>query len=260
MNDRTSKRTSSKRRCWPYAVAAVVALTIGTTILFPRIQRCIAYSRIISSEHASRNPARRPKRIQLECSENTAPIDIGYAQAALPDQWAVSIMRQQHAVVVRSENDESIAFMPPFYDSQLSPDGNYTSAVETAEAEPVALTDVFFMTSTEYAELVHRTLPKSFNMHNQSGIGLFRSENIRGLIRFGSLDEPGEMSVEVWSITGEVIQGILIRAEKALQLISCVLQHFRYSVDHVPPGDVLTGMIEDAIADHELFSPNAEAD
>ncbi|TWU10282.1 hypothetical protein Pla52o_57380 [Novipirellula galeiformis] len=263
MNARRSDCRTQKKRYRTCAVVGIVVLIVGTVALFPRLQRCIAYSNMLSSEYAAWNLARHPKPIQLECSESAAPIDIGYAQAALPKQWAASVTQQQHAVIVRSKDDESLVFMPPFYDSQLSPDGNYTSAVRTAESEPIALTKVFFMTSAEYAELVHRTLPKSLNKHNQRGIRLFRSENIRGLIRLGALDDPGDMSVEVWSNNGEVSQGILIHAEtgeKALQLITCTLLHLRYSIDLVPPRDVLIGMIDDALTDHELLSSNPEAD
>lgn len=263
MIDSTSKCTNANRRYWPCAIASVVVLTFGIVVLFPRIQRYVAYSKIVSSEHASRNLAGRPKPVQLVCLEDANPINIGYAQTALPSEWAVSIARDQDAVVVRANDDELLIFMSPFYDSDLSPDGNYTEAIQTAQTEQVAMSEVFFMTSAEYAKLLERTLPKSFNMYNQNGIGLFCSEDIRGLIRFGSLDEPGNMSVEVWSNTGEVSQGILIQAEtpeSALKLINCVLPHLRYSVGHVPPRDVLTGMIDDALADNALFSASPEVD
>ncbi len=256
--------TAQKGRRWPRIVAvAVVVLGVLTVILGPRFLRCNLYSKIISNPDARRNLAAHVKPIQVDYSKHTDTLEIGYGHAALPVGWIARITRQHGAILINPEDEESLVLMPPFYDSQLSADGDYSWTLAAAQTTEVAMAEVFFMSFSDFETLFSRTLAKANNGLNENGIGVFETDNIRGIIRYGARDTPGCINVAVWSKHGEVCQGIIIRAtssERALQLAQCVLFHLQYSVDHVPPTSELKRMIDNAITKNERFSahPGAE--
>lgn len=235
-----------------------------TVITYPRFVRCLAYHQIVSQTEAALNLSPQPTPLAVDGDAEAIRFSIGYADIGLPSDWAtaISILGSEQIVIrIMGHADGAIVFMPPFFDAQLSADGNYSWMRTEASTQRVPLADVFRMPKSEYEELLSYTLPKSFNRYNQNGIGGFSTDHVRGFIRFGPRDEPGNVLIEVWSNRGKLSQGILIfapDAETAERLTQVFLANLRYSIDEVPAEEVLQAMIRGELEGHALLSETAD--
>ncbi|GAA5510186.1 hypothetical protein [Novipirellula caenicola] len=251
---------NAKLSRWRYALAifAISGVALSAAI-YPRLARYRSYNKIVSRTDADLNLTPQPMDFVVGHSDDVMHLAIGYADIGLPRNWAMAITThgpEQNAIQIGGDAGENIVFMPPFFDAQLSADGNYSWTCSELNSHRVSLAKIFMMSKSEFTELMGYTVSKSLNRYNQNGIGCFATEHVRGFIHFGPQAEPGNVHIKAWSNRGKLSQGILIssrNAETASKITQCVVANLKYSIDDVPTGDVLQTLIRSKLGKHDLF-------
>lgn len=251
------KENETRQRPWLPALGALaVVAAVLVAVAYTVVSRCVAYNRIVRLPGASGSLASRPSDIELSYADATMPFAMGYARTALPAGWSRSISIQGSAVHLVGQADERVVLMPPCFDTSLSDDGNYSEVLATTRVERVPLSALLTMSPRDFRLLAGRTYVKALNSYNANGIGHFETDDVRGIIRFGSGKAPGDVVVEVWSKSGRISQGMLIRtqdAAAAFRLARCVLCNLSYTVDRVPSEGELQKFLQDEVQGHVLY-------
>ena len=116
---------------------------------------------------------------------------------------------------------------------------SFSWRMETANLRPKGVWEVFAMSDAEFHRYRVQSVDKAWNVFNDNGIGVFEAQHVRGLIRFGRLAKPEEISAEVFSNEKPTSQGILVSSasleESRIRLIT-LLAAFRYTAN-VPDDD-----------------------
>jgi hypothetical protein len=121
---------------------------------------------------------------------------------------------------------------------------------------PKGYTEIFFMPRREFLEYLILAGAKSQNVMNQNGIGVFETQYIKGIVRFGQVKKPGVFAIEVFSKEGNICQDIRIISKdpaKSKDALLSLLGSYRFLIVEAPDEDALHELIMTELEKHDKF-------
>ena len=203
----------SKKKRIIWAILVVVVLLLMLRILAPRIMACYLYHKMISRPLALETLSIKPQQVILPEPNNYCMFSLGFAEMPLcPDSISsIRYMKDTRGVVCRNESNRiTYFFLPPENPDEIT----YDLRVKTANAMPINYSEIFFSKlSNVYCRIRSAYIFKVSDTFNENGIGIFETEKIKGLIRFGSKKYPYQIKAEIFSKDGNISQSIVIMSE-----------------------------------------------
>jgi len=95
-----------------------------------------------------------------------------------------------------------------------------------------------------------RCFLKTVHRYNQKGIGIFETDSIKGLLRFGAASHPCKMVADIFSKNSVVVQEILITSdseEMTKDIMFSLLSSYTYLIDKPPNESTLKELIYNAL-------------
>ncbi len=135
----------------------------------------------------------------------------------------------------------------------------FEAHVKISSALPRTYFQIFFMSDDNYAEYSTLCLFKTMLIHNDNGIGIFRTNTTKGIVRFGAVDKPSQMLAEVFSKDACLSQDIVVTSkspEKSKAALLSLLSTYTLLIDKVPEEPALRKAILDNLATHPNFAFN----
>jgi hypothetical protein len=154
----------------------------------------------------------KPQRVVLPQPNNSCVFSLGFAEAPLCPN-SISLIRYNKGLGVSCRNDSnSITYL---FSLPGNPDEiTYDLQVKMANAMPINYSEIFFSKlSNVCCRIRSAYIFKVSDVFNQNGIGIFETERIKGLIRFGRKKYPGEIEAEIFSKDGKIRQNVLVISE-----------------------------------------------
>ena len=105
-------RSKTGRRVPRYILLGMLAMVVLAAVAYPPVARCVAYHRLVTL--CSENLSPQPETVAIHSAEAVTPLDIGYAELALPDEWATAIRIKGTAISILARDGAALVFMPPF--------------------------------------------------------------------------------------------------------------------------------------------------
>lgn len=246
----------------------------------PRVTRCFGYYCLIASKPD------KLKHLSAPCFEIKLPdeqqsmngISIGYTQVPTDSANIERIkFYEELGVIVIDSNSVSYLFMSPWETSKSEPnseellaepaliDSNwqpipseelYSIYLKTAQTMPKKYWEIFMMNGQEFKTYVVRATLKTVESYNYKGIGVFETDQIKGLLRFGSADSPSTMYAIVFSKQSDITQGIRVKSDfegKSEDAMFSLLSSYRFLITELPEQDQLCQSISSELEKHDTF-------
>jgi hypothetical protein len=207
-----------------------------------------------------------PLEIKLDHLSSEAVFSLGYAVVCI-DQNEIQEIKVRNASIDVKGDKYSILFRPPFeavkttdlalehsYDKRavlkILPDDPFDAEVKIAQTLPKTFFQICFMSSEEFGGYMTRCFLKTVDRFNQKGIGIFETDNIKGLLGFGDASRPQQMLAMVFSKNSAVSQGIIVTSdspERTKDIMFSLLSSYTYLIEEPPDEPTLNKLISDAL-------------
>jgi hypothetical protein len=201
--------SKKKRIIWVVVVAVLLVLVIYLT---PRIMVCNSYHKMISRPLALETLSIKPQQVILPQPNNSCVFSLGFAEMPLCPNSIRTIRYNKGLGVSCRDDSNSITYLfaLPRNPSEIT----YDLQLKMANTRPINYSEIFFSNIDEVVCRIRSAyIFKVSNVLNQNGIGIFETERIKGLIRFGRKKYPDEIEAEIFSKDGKVTQDILVISE-----------------------------------------------
>lgn len=132
----------------------------------------------------------------------------------------------------------------------------YSWSIKVANTMPKKYSEIFFEHSDKFKEYIMLAFTKIRFTQNDKGIGIFEGKYVRGLIRFGSHEKPGQLYAEVYSKDSNISQGIIVQSdepEKSKRFLLSLLASYRFLITEIPDEDALRELIMTELEKHDKF-------
>jgi hypothetical protein len=179
----------------------------------------------------------KPQRVTLPEPNNSCVFSLGFAEMPLCPN-SISSIRYNKGLGVSCRNDSNsitYLFSLPANPAEIT----YDLQVKMANAMPINYSEIFFSNLDEVVCRIRSAyIFKVSNVLNQNGIGIFETERIKGLIRFGTKKYPWEIQAEIFSKDEKVTQDILVISksqEKSKEAMFSLLSSYWITI---PAADV----------------------
>ncbi len=256
----------NKRKGIIWIIIIIVAVLVIYSI--PRITFCCIYHNIVSKPLALETLSIKPRKIVLPEPNQSCVFSLGFADIPLCHNSINSISyRPEYGLICRTDsNCLTYFFLLP--DSPLEVNtitkysicdikDYYDLQVKAANAMPVKYSEIVFSDPCVMVPyIVPFALFKVNNHLNQKGIGLFESEDIKGLIRFGTKNNPCSIQAEIFSKDGNITQCITILSDspaKSSEALLALLSSYRFTISQVKDSNFLDELIINQLSGNSKF-------
>jgi len=243
-----------KRIIW--AVVVVVVLLLMLRIyLAPRIMACYLYHKMISRSLALETLSIKPQQVKLPEPNNSCVFSLGFAEMPLCPNSISSIRYNKGTGLICRNDSNSITyfFLLPENPAEIT----YDLQVKTANAMPINYSEIFFSKpSSIYCRIRSAYIFKVSNTFNQNGIGLFETENIKGIIHFGAKNYPYTLMADIFSKDGNISQSIMILSkspEKGKEAMFSLLSSYWFTISQVKDSNFLDELIINQLSSNSKF-------
>jgi len=254
----------------------VAAVVCGAVLIGPRLFRCYAYYRlVVCSPCGLANLSGKVSKLNIPFNSNMPVFSLGYAQFGVRPDSISTIKCTMYAgtEVVMVCDEYKILFVTPSSSNWPSTDSNsvpspfipsifsedpfgYNFGVRAASATSKGYAEIFFLHPRKFAEYLTLAAAKSQNVMNQNGIGVFQTEYVHGLVRFGQIKNPGCYAVQVFAEDSNICQDIYVisnEPEKSKQVLLSLLASYKFLIDEVPDEGRLHELIRTQLEKHDKF-------
>jgi hypothetical protein len=272
----------SKREKILTGTAALIMLMV---CLWPGLSRCSIYYKLIASNidrigtvgedkvwevSALKKISHKPIKIEIQPSSSKNNFSLGYAEFYLDqnDVCEITIINEQ--IVLIKCYTYSIGFLPPAESITVADDINkhseakpellpkdfYQARVKAAYVGPKTYFQIFFMPTNEFAEYLTLCMIKLMFSTNESSIGIFETDRIKGLIGFGGMRLPNRIFIDLYTADSKISQEIIVNSdspEKTREIALSLLSSYNYLIEKPLNDSVLTQVIFDKVSVHPLF-------
>lgn len=256
-----------------------VCLTVAN---YSRIYQCFSYYKVFVSQTGRiankegkvcevsklNTISHKPQKVELSSSDSNNNLSLGYASLALELKEIIKI-RLSGLTLLFECKGYSIGFLPPkkprafsdveyvtYFNRELLPEDAFDAQVKIANTLPKTYLQIFFMPKHEFNEHMTFCFLKTVYMYNQSGIGIFENDNIKGVIGFGAVHDPYRMVADVYSKDTSIAQEILVMSdssEKTETILFSILSSYKYLIEQPLDDTALEEAIIGALGSHPLF-------
>jgi hypothetical protein len=246
----------SKKKMIIWAVVIAVSSLILVFYAAPRITNCWLYHELISSEPQNLEILSvKPQKIELPPPNRSCVFPLGYAQTPLCPDYMSSILYIQGVRIVCRCDSSRITYS--FFLPENPAEATYEMLVEAANVMPINYFEMFFSKPRSiYYRIMSAYILKVSQPCNRRGIGLFETENIKGLISFGLKDNPCVLHAEIFSKDGNVSQEITVFSEspqKSKEALLSLLSSYRFTITQTPEINYLDELIINELGDNSKF-------
>ncbi len=248
----------AKRKKIIVIIATVVTVS-GAALwkLVPGLWRCHWYHKFITTiPYATSTLSKKPTIIQLPVNESADSLSFGFAQVCIIPQLINSIRCPEDTTcVIIKYKKSTVAFMEPF---NISED-MFAVEVKAAQVKPKSYPEILLMPTEEFHIYMTLAFVKSMSDYNENGIGIFKTQHIKGLVRFGKPDSPGRILADVYSRDSKILQAIFVHSdppEKSKEILFELLASYRFLITEVPEEDVLRKLIVAELEKNDKFEKN----
>jgi hypothetical protein len=234
----------SKKKRIIWAVVVAVLLLVLVIYLTPRITACCLYYSLISKPLDLETLSIKPQQVKLSEPNNFCVFSLGFAEIPLcPNSISTIRYHKGLGVICRNDlNNITYSFLPPENPAKIT----YDLQVKMANTMPMKYSEIFFSKSCSIYRIGSAYIMKVSNPFNQRGIGFFETEDIKGLIHFGSQKNPYNIAADIFSKYGNINQFVVICSEspeKSKEAMFKLLSSYRFTISEANDSNVLDKLI-----------------
>ncbi len=250
-----------------WLIWTVVALLLLILFIYsiPGLTFCCIYHNIISEPLAMETLSIKPQIIELSQPNNSCVFSLGFAFVPLCPDSISSIRYTKDTGLIFKTDSNSITYYFLLPDRPLdvneitkyskgSIKDYYDLQVRIASLTLKKYSEIFFNPHKMWLDIIlarFKTDP-----FNQRGIGLFETDNIKGIIRFGPKNNPCSLMVEIFSNDGNITQLITVASEspqKSKEALFSLLSSYQFTISQVPEINFLDELIVNELGGNSKF-------
>jgi hypothetical protein len=245
--------SKKKRIIWVVIIAVLVLISV--IYLVPHITVCYLYHSIISKPLALETLSIKPQQLELPEPNNSCVFLLGFAETPLCPNSISSIRYDKGTGLICKTDSNSIKyyFLPPENPAEIT----YDLLVKTANTMPIKYSEIFFSKPRSiYYRIGSAYIFKVSDVFNQRGIGLFETERIKGIIRFGTKNNPYNIKADIFSKDGNVTQSVVVGSEspeKSKAAMYNLLSSYQFTISEANDSNVLDKLIMDQLSGNSKF-------
>lgn len=275
-----SQHSKGRRRRFRIVIVAAssVALLIVIVVALPRILRLPRLWKV--THNNALNAALNSTEVDFELAENPGGIEFntGYSAFNLP-MSPTNYSIAYGAIGLRGTSFYCLLINPytdasDVYEAGFDVETGLTSVIDAGntssfpqimstfefhlaslQVEPPMFLETLTMDKKDFdlrlAMLTTKALQKPF----ENGFSPFENEYIRGIIGYGTTDDPAEYHISLWDKHSALAQGTFIRcdtSEQALEIARMIAASYRFTIDELPTTEELSAMIGASIEPSEV--------
>jgi hypothetical protein len=237
-------------------VTAILLVGLFIFYTFPRFGLCYLYHSIISKPSALETLRIKPEKIEIPESNHANLFSFGYAETNIKPASIQYIKYYKKTGLTFGVDSNEITYF--FLMPQRPDDLTYDVEVQAANVLPMKYSTIFFMNCRTACErIMTANILKISNPHNQRGIGLFETKQIKGLIRFGTQKNPGSIIADIYSKDDNISQIIGVSscsAEKSKNTMIEILSSYRYVIEDANDVNTTNELIMNQFSNDSKFT------